>query len=224
MDKNFDTIQGVLSEFVRLSLSPSHETQITTKSETLNATTKDTTAPWSWTVAEAANTEAVLIPFLIHLAAARNDVAGLRFCLDSLATRSSERQFANIAGGIINSLDPATGKTPLHVASINGSTKSIDLLLRSGALVHHRDVLGHTALYYVRRALYQLLVTIFSYRFQAARQGHEDTVDALVEAGATLGGFDESFAALGLKNARLAGAEISLRIWLKAGVKVTDNE
>ena len=54
-----------------------------------------------------------------------------------------------VAGGIVNVVDPASGRTPLHVAALNGSTKCAMLLLESGALVHLRDTLDHTALYYV---------------------------------------------------------------------------
>ena len=50
----------------------------------------------------------------------------------------------------INSLDPASGRSPLHVAALNGSTKCVNILLKSGASVHLRDSLGHTALYYAR--------------------------------------------------------------------------
>jgi len=62
---------------------------------------------------------------------------------------SGATEFGNIAGGVVNCLESASGKSPLHVAAINGNTRSADLLLRSGALVHLRDTLGHTALYYV---------------------------------------------------------------------------
>jgi lysophospholipase len=54
-----------------------------------------------------------------------------------------------IVGGIVNWINPASGRSPLHVAAINGSTQSVDALLKAGALVHLRDSLGHTALYYV---------------------------------------------------------------------------
>lgn len=157
IDKSFDSIQGVISEFVRLSQPPSQGPHITISSDTLDASSKDATAPWSWTAAEAASTEAILIPFLVHLAAAKDDVPSLRFCIDSTEGSASkemsseQHQSANIMGGVVNCLDPATGKTPLHVASMNGSTRAADLLLRSGALVHLRDILGHTALYYVRQ-------------------------------------------------------------------------
>ena len=146
-DKNFDKIQGVLSEFVRL-LSTPQPSQVATSlaPHDLDQSTKEAAAPWSWTAAEVANTEAVLIPFLVHIAAARNDLVGLRFCLGVASDSGSS---LNIAGGVINCLDPATRQTPLHVASMNGSAECVSLLLCSGALVHLRDVLGHTALYYV---------------------------------------------------------------------------
>jgi len=146
-DKNFDKIHGVLSEFVRLLSTPQ---QIATSlaPHTLDPSTKEVAAAWSWTAGEVANTESVLIPFLIHIASARNDLVGLRFCLETVAASDSGSSL-NIAGGLVNCLDPATRQTPLHVASLNGSTECVSLLLRSGALVHLRDVLGHTALYYV---------------------------------------------------------------------------
>ncbi|GLB34725.1 putative asparaginase [Lyophyllum shimeji] len=211
VETTLESIQGVLSEFVRLTQPAPHGPQITISSSEarLERAVRDATAPWTWTAAEAANTEAVLIPFLVHLAAARDDLASMRFCFDALGARDSDgveqHQFTNVAGGIVNCLDPATGQTPLHAASLNGSARAVDLLLRSGALVHLRDSLGHTALYY------------------AARQGHEETVDLLVKAGATLGGVDEPFAALGFKEARLSGNQNAQRIWLKTGVKVSDD-
>ncbi|KAF5381039.1 hypothetical protein D9615_004159 [Tricholomella constricta] len=207
VEKTVENIQGVLAEFVRLTSAPPRGPRITLTPETpLETSARDATAPWTWTAAEAANTEAVLIPFLIHLAAARDDLEGLQFSLDALGGPDSADQhhFLNVAGGVVNCLDLATGKTPLHAACLNGSARAADLLLRSGALVHLRDSLGHTALYY------------------AACQGHEEVVDLLVQAGATLGGFDEPFAALGLRDASLAGNQIAARIWLKTGIKVSD--
>jgi len=205
IETTIESIQGVLSEFVRLTQPPSHGPKITVSSDTqLETSVRDATAPWTWTAAEAANTEAVLIPFLVHLAAARDDLASMQFCFDALGGTDRAGHSMNVAGGIVNCLDPATGQTPLHAASANGSARAVDLLLRSGALVHLRDLLGHTALYY------------------AARQGHEETVDLLVKAGAKLGGFDEPFAALGLRDARLSGNQGAQRIWFKTGVRVSD--
>jgi lysophospholipase len=59
---------------------------------------------------------------------------------------------------------------------------------------------------------------------QAARQGHEKTVDALVQAGANLGGFDfeGGFVALAVKMALRTGDQNSLRIWAKTGMQFPD--
>ncbi|KAG5654137.1 hypothetical protein H0H81_007189 [Sphagnurus paluster] len=204
VEKTVENIEGVLSEFVRLTSPQTRGPQITLSSDThLDAGARDATSPWTWTVAEAANTEAVLIPFLVHLAAARNDIGSLQFCLEALGGPNSadQHQFMNFPGGVVNCLDVATGQTPLHAASLNGSAKAVELLLHSGALVHLRDLLGHTALYY------------------AARQGHEEVVDILVQAGATLGGFDESLAVALAKNTSVLDKQNAARIWSKAGVK-----
>jgi 60kDa lysophospholipase len=61
-------------------------------------------------------------------------------------------QYGGVAGGVVNALEAGTGKSPLHVAAINGHAQCINMLLQNGALVHLRDSLGHTALYYVSRA------------------------------------------------------------------------
>lgn len=146
VEQNLEKIQQVLSRFVQLS-RPSHNTpsipQITISSPTPNTPLlNDSTAPWSWTAGEAATTESVLFPFLIHLAAARNDTDSITYCIDN--SRGA------IGGGVVNYLEPGSGKSPLHIAALNGYVDCVDILLRSGALVHLRDALGHTALYYVR--------------------------------------------------------------------------
>jgi len=95
----------------------------------------------------------VLLSWLVHLAAATNDVGALEHCLsaagaDSDGAHRGEDQHA-IAGGIVNWVNPASGRSPLHVAAINGSVQCVHALLRAGSLVHLRDSLGHTVLYYV---------------------------------------------------------------------------
>jgi len=150
VENNLEQIGNVLSQFIRLS-RPTLAPKIVITSESVDAATKDAAALWSWTAAEAATTEAVLIPFLVHLAAARDDTESIQFCLDATGRDSGANEFSNIVGGVANCLDPASGKSPLHVAALSGNTRSVDLLLRSGALVHLRDTLGHTALYYVRQ-------------------------------------------------------------------------
>ncbi|TFK76218.1 L-asparaginase [Pluteus cervinus] len=193
VEQNLDTIQLVLSKFVRLSRPPSSAPQIIiSEAPGLDKPAEDATAPWSWTAGEAASTEAVLFPFLIHLAAARDDAESISYCIETAS------------GSVVNSFEPGSGRSPLHIAAMNGHVKSVDTLLRSGALVHLRDTLGHTALYY------------------AARQSHEQVVDLLVEAGARLAGLDMGYVSLAVQNAIRAGDEKTLRTWSKAGVDIAN--
>jgi 60kDa lysophospholipase len=164
MDQNLDNIQGLLSHFVRLSHTGFKSPRIVISRDTLDEATQDATAPWSWTAAEAASTEAALFPFLIHLSAAKDDVDGMRFSLASAtgfagagSPEGGQPLGNSIAGGVVNCLDASSGRSPLHVAALNGSVKCVRVLLESGALVHLRDSLGHTALYYASYSLSHLL-------------------------------------------------------------------
>ncbi|KAG9318583.1 asparaginase-domain-containing protein [Chiua virens] len=177
-------IQGILSQFVRLSsLSSAHKIPKITFSPSMGDGVQDATASWSDTAGETALTEAALLPLLIHLAAARNDTESLQFCIATAAAWEAED--VSIPGGVVNCLEAGSGRSPLHVAALNGNTASVTYLLESGALVHLRDTLGHTALYY------------------AARQGRKDVVDILLASGANLGGSDceAGYAKLSLNNA-----------------------
>ncbi|KAJ7632854.1 L-asparaginase [Roridomyces roridus] len=201
LNENTDGIQGMLTEFVRLSARSVQTPQITLSPP--DEATQEAAASWSSTAAEAASTEAALLPFLIHAAAARNDVDGIQFCLQ--AETANENLIAspgpsNVASGLVNTVDLASGGSPLHSAAVNGSEECVDLLLRRGALVHLRDTLGHTALYY------------------AARRGFAGIVALLVKAGARLSGLDDGFAALAVKEAAQSGDQTSLDIWILAGV------
>ncbi|KAF7363663.1 hypothetical protein MSAN_01023600 [Mycena sanguinolenta] len=196
---NIENIQGLLSEFVRLAARPSQNPQIVISLP--DEATQDAAASWSSTAAEAASTQAALLPFIIHAAAARNDVEGIKFCLESDATNESSP--SPVASGIVNAVDPSSGGSPLHAAALNGSADCVKLLLQSGALVHVRDTLGHTALYY------------------AARKGYENIVDVLVQAGASLSGFDGGFAALAAKTAAHNADQSALDIWAKAGISTS---
>lgn len=155
IDQNLASIQDMLSQFIRLS-KPSESPNIIVTPPSQGDVIVDSTAPWSWTAAEAASTEAVLLPYLMHLAAARDDTDIMSFCLTSADNLSAAvipsaetPQQAMIVGGLVNSLELGSGRSPLHVAAMNGNIESVKLLLKNGALVHLRDSLGHTALYYV---------------------------------------------------------------------------
>ncbi|KAH9981132.1 asparaginase-domain-containing protein [Lactifluus volemus] len=214
IDANLEMIGGTLAHVVRLT-SPSrmdHRPSIQAPApiarlaaQDEEAGAADAGAPWAWTAAEAVTTEGALLSWLIHLAAAANDTAGLAYCLSTDAARGEDQRQHAIVGGIVNWINPASGRSPLHVAAINGSTQSVDTLLKAGALVHLRDSLGHTALYY------------------AARQRHDEIVSTLVLAGANLGGADvEGPASLAVKLALLREDRAALKIWEKAGIRIPD--
>ncbi len=202
---SLDHLQGLLSQVVRLS-SPTSATRapriLVHGVDAPDEEADKATAPWSWTAAEAASTESSLFPFLVHLAVARDDQDGLAF---ALSVDSSESGALAVSGGLANCADPASGRSPLHAAALNGAMRAASTLLEAGALVHVRDSLGHTPLYY------------------AARQGHEGLVELLVKAGANLGGADVEggFVALAVRKATLARDERALRVWGKAGADLS---
>jgi lysophospholipase len=228
------------------SLSPP---RALTRSTSLSQIAKEATSPWSNTISETASTERALLPFLVHLAVVRDDTDALRFCFDTSsdavhdATPMAQPTWSpffsgdlevpqtlnlglsgrGVVGGIVNVLDQASGRTPLHVAALNGSKKCAILLLESGALVHLRDALDHTALYYVSdqfRTLGQL--THRSIGAQAARQGHETIVNHLVQAGAHPGGSDFTFMRVAIRKALHLGDQTALGIWKRVGVEFNE--
>lgn len=145
------SVQGLLTQFVRLSnrRSARHAPRLSFSSS-VSDDVQDATASWSSTASETATTEAALLPLLMHLAAARDNIEGLEFCMDTAAAWEAEDvAMPFIIGGIVNCLEAGSGRSPLHVAALNGNAASVTFLLKSGALVHLRDNLGHTALYYV---------------------------------------------------------------------------
>ncbi|KIO24076.1 hypothetical protein M407DRAFT_213396 [Tulasnella calospora MUT 4182] len=205
-----------------ISITSSLASTTTTTATAQDAqTAKDATAPWALTASDAASTQSALLPFLIHLAAARDDVDGLKYCIEAddqlfnaLAKPTAEAMLSptgagmagvgaggsttmTVPGGVVNCLDPATKMSPLHVAALNGGERAVSVLLQSGALVHQRDVMDHTPLYY------------------AARQGHSNIVQLLMKAGALLSGSDVSmgYADLGLRRAKGLGDEEGLKVW-----------
>lgn len=143
-------MQNCLSHLLRLSLLPSTTVPIITVSSNEGPTTDQRVAPWSSTAAETTAFEVSLLPTLVHLAIAKDDVEGLSFCLEHQQAPNTLSEWQCFDGaGIVNSRDPCSGWSPLHTAAFNNSKKCLDLLLQAGALVHLRDALGHTALYYV---------------------------------------------------------------------------
>ena len=206
--QSLDNIQGLLSQVIRLSspasAASSPAPRIVVEGAGADEEADKATAPWSWTAAEASSMEGALFPFLIHLAAARDDTDGVAFCL-SAESGGTDTPGLFVGGGLANCVDPASGRSPLHAAALNGSTRAANMLLEAGALVHVRDTLGHTPLYY------------------AARQGHEELVDLLVKTGANLGGSDVEggFVALAVKKATHARDARALDIWKRTGADVS---
>ena len=153
-EQNSDNIQQILSHFVRLIRPSSFAMpQIVVTSDSDSGAQNNAAAPWSRTATETATTEAVLLPLLVHLAAAKDDLESLKFCLKPADNEDDGLKFKMIPGGIVNCLESSSGRSPLHVACLNGNVRCVELLLRSGALVHLRDNLGHTALYFVSSLL-----------------------------------------------------------------------
>jgi len=107
--------------------------------------------------------EFLIMPYLIHLAASKNDVQGVKYCLDTFeaAAQNADQPInegvpnvhwfmVGVGGGIVNALDPC-GRAPLHTAALHGSQDCANILLNGGASVHLRDSLDHTPLYYAKR-------------------------------------------------------------------------
>jgi len=140
MDEQIETIQGILSHVTRLS-SRTNNVGPVVPAINVNSV-EDSPSPWTWTAAEAVSTEAALLPFVAHLAVARDDAHGLDFCLRT-----------DSVGDVVNRPD-VSGRSPLHTAAMNNSVKCVSVLLQKGALVHLRDSLGHTPLYYVSHSEY----------------------------------------------------------------------
>lgn len=136
-------MQDLLSHIIRISSRGVKSTQASLGMASIS--------PWSWTNAETLKTESALLPLLIHLAAAHNDVEGLRWCINSMPYGDLAIQSLDTtrAAGIVNCQDAASARSPLHIAVLHGHSEAAFLLLKEGASVHIRDMLGHTALYYV---------------------------------------------------------------------------
>ncbi|KAF9500541.1 L-asparaginase [Pleurotus eryngii] len=207
-DESLAKLRGVVSRFIQLSQPKPILPHITISSDSAGTTARNAAAAWSETAAEISSTEAALLPFLTHLAVARDDLDSLQFCIDAddyanVQSAKGNNMGTSVPGGVINCLDPASDRTPLHVAALNGAARCAHKLLDSGALVHCRDNLGHTSLYY------------------AARQGHMEVVQTLLQAGARLGGIDieGGYAALAVRAAKNIGDKHCLEIWKQTGLQ-----
>ncbi|KAF8511125.1 L-asparaginase [Hysterangium stoloniferum] len=206
VDASVGNVQDVLAHIVRLlsSKRSTHKSTVGLDDDTIVA------APWSVTNAETLSAESALLPVLIRLSVARNDVESLLWCIKSSAyeepgIQGLELDVAMRAAGIINCLDVSSGRSPLHIAALHGNSEAAIILLEAGASVHVRDLLGHTALYY------------------AARQGNEEIVDKIVEAGGLLGGSDIAGGFVRLAVEQSTNPD-SLRIWLKAGASIDSSD
>jgi lysophospholipase len=84
------SIQPVLMQLFRLtscppgpsSSSPSNP-PADASSRALSAKARDITASWTFTDSDTVQTYHAILPFLIHVAAAKNDIEGVQFCIDA---------------------------------------------------------------------------------------------------------------------------------------------
>ncbi|TFY65701.1 hypothetical protein EVG20_g5391 [Dentipellis fragilis] len=229
VESDLQSVEHLLARIVNLSAFATPNTpKIVVSSESVDTSAKDAAASAPWTAAEAASTEGALLSFLIHLAAAADDVEALSLCLAPSREQVEAQQYQFVAGDLVNCINPASGRAPLHVAALNGSVKCVGSLLAAGALVHLRDTLGHTALYYVRlnASLCSPFLQDQRNSLQAARQRHEDVVSILVKAGADLGGADVEggYVTLAIKKAILSADEQAIKIWDATGIKLSTGD
>ncbi|KAF8334233.1 asparaginase-domain-containing protein [Cantharellus anzutake] len=158
--------QGVMSHIYRLSI-PSTLSRgsvfLSTGPPLSGAKGVDTVAGESQSLSDVSISEILVMPYLIHLAASKNDAEAVRYCLDAFevavqnanqptseAVPNAHSFMVAVGGGIVNALDPC-GRAPLHTAALHGSQECTEILLRGGASVHLRDSLDHTPLYYAKR-------------------------------------------------------------------------
>lgn len=203
-----DSVQDLLGEILRLSQPAS----TSSAPELVQSDTSDT-APWSATASHAGATELALLPYLMHLAVARDDPASV------IATASHPRHPPNpslpsaapsatptselphqFAQGAPNAPLPGSLHTPLHTAALRGSARCTRALLGAGALVHVRDALDHTCLFY------------------AARVRAREVVEVLVGAGAHLGETDKRVAR-GVLSTGIVGKD-EHKMWTLAGLEL----
>ena len=139
----------------------------------LEAEDIDDVAGLAMSHSDVSQAEFLVLPYLMHLAASRNDVEGVQYCFDAVSAAEQSADLptnaavpnvhsfmVGVGGGIVNALDPC-GRAPLHTAALHGSQDCVQILLSGGASVHLRDSLDHTPLYYVRALV--ILVLAYSH-------------------------------------------------------------
>ncbi|SCV67846.1 BQ2448_5457 [Microbotryum intermedium] len=146
--------------------SPSNKSQLTLHSTADDLMPEDFDQPWPANLRDAEAAEKAILPYLLGQAAARPNALldQLISSLDSDATSSDkDQEEARVPGAAVAASptkviallnEPSTPilQTPLHIAVIAGQAHNVDLLLASGASVHLRDRLSHSALFYAARA------------------------------------------------------------------------
>ncbi|MFY7894589.1 MAG: ankyrin repeat domain-containing protein [Phycisphaerales bacterium] len=124
-----------------------------------------------WTAIEEGNVPLLAgLASALHVASMRNG-QGLSPLLEAIAVSPQNYDVVRVlltVGADPNAPDPATGKTPLHVASIRQDPVLVQLLVAGKADVHARDAHGNTPL--------------FDAVFRS--QGHPEVVEMLLKAGA----------------------------------------
>ncbi|QRV85849.1 asparaginase [Ceratobasidium sp. AG-Ba] len=208
MTTALDSVQDLLGEILRLS-----QYSVGPGAPEIGADASGT-APWSTTASHAGATELALLPFLMHLAVSRDDPASVTAAAShprhppnapgittSTPTSEQPHQFAQ---GAPNAPLPGSLHTPLHTAALRGSAKCTRALLEVGALVHVRDALDHTCLFY------------------AARVRAREVVEVLVAAGAHLGETDRRVATGILISGALGQDE--REVWALAGLEAEMSE
>ncbi|SCZ93091.1 BZ3500_MvSof-1268-A1-R1_Chr6-2g08455 [Microbotryum saponariae] len=149
-----------------VTTSPSTKSHLTLHSTADDPLPEDLDRPWPANLRDAEAAEKAILPYLLGQAAARPNslLDQLISSLDYDASSSEkDRKEVPVPGAavavsptkviaLLNEPSTPILQTPLHIAVIAGQAHNVDLLLASGASVHLRDQLSHSALFYAARA------------------------------------------------------------------------
>ena len=91
-----------------------------------------------------------LYPSLFITACSLNNVEALIGILD---------EFKPDTNWLINAFD-YDNRTPLHISCTKGHLETVQVLLQHGALVHFKDVFGHTCLFYALKYKYYTIIDL----------------------------------------------------------------